>query len=312
MNVAVTIPPDFDQFWAATLREVLSTPIADTCEVDPAWSSSQVVVEHVTLASLGQARVHGWLFTPSKARHGALLYLPGYSTLTHTELLMRIYQQMAAFGFVLLGLDPRGQGASRAAHPPVPEGKLLTGITSPQEHIYRGILADCVQGARYLINRAGVSRVGVGGHSQGGGLALMTASLAPNLVGSVTAMIPFLTHYRLHAARRHAIGPYSEITAYLQTHPEEEEPLLHVLSYFDTMAHAGRITAPTLLSMGLADTTCPPESVLALHQAIPGMRALITFPETGHTNSPHFYHHIVQWHRRYLSSAAIALEDLQL
>jgi cephalosporin-C deacetylase len=312
MKVAVTIAPGFDRFWADALGEALSTPLDDTREVDPAWSSPQVAVEHVSLASLGQARVHGWLFTPSRARHGALLYLPGYSASTHTELLMRVYRQMAAFGFALLGLDPRGQGASTAAHPPVPAGKLLTGITSPQDHIYRGILADCVQGARYLMERATVSRIGVGGHSQGGGLALLTASVAPKFVGSVTAMIPFLTHYRLHAARCHSVGPYSEITTYLRAHPEEEEHLLQVLSYFDTMAHAERIAAPTLLSVGLADTTCPPDSVLALHQALRGTKALITFPEAGHTNSPHFYHHIVQWHRRYLSPGDMTMADLQL
>lgn len=312
MKATVSTPADFDQFWADTLHDLLATPLEDTSEADPTWSSCQVMVEHVTLTSLGRVRIHAWLFTPRKSPYGALLYLPGYSASTHTELLMRIYRQMAAFGFVLLGLDPRGQGASLAAHPPGPGGKLLTGIASPREHIYRGILADCVQGARYLAKRADVFRVGVGGHSQGGGLALMTASLAPELVGSITAMIPFLTHYRLHASKRHGIGPYSEITTYLQAHPEQEEPVLQVLSYFDALVHAKRITAPTLVGVGLADTTCPPGSVVALHQALPGTKALITFPEAGHTNSPHFYHHIVQWHRRHLSSSDITLDNLQL
>lgn len=312
MSLSISTPPDFDQFWAETLAELRTVSLRDTTEPDLEWSSSEITVEHVTYQSLGNACVHGWLFIPNGPKRGALLYLPGYNASTHTDLLMRVYRQMAAAGLVLLGVDPRGQGASKAVHPPAPDGKLLTGISSPQEHIYRGIVADCVQGARYLAQRAAVPRVGVGGHSQGGGLAIMTASLFPAGIDSVSAMIPFLTHYRMHAAHQQKVGPYREITTHIEAQPDRTDYILQVLSYFDTLTHAHRVKAPTLMGVGRKDTTCPPESVLALYEALPATKGLLSFPEMGHVNSPDFYHHVVQWHLCYLQPERRTLTDLRL
>jgi cephalosporin-C deacetylase len=312
MQTPQTVYPDFDRFWAHVTREVFAVPTGATVRIEPNWDSPHVRVEHVTLASSDNIRIHAWLFTPKRAEHGTLLYLPGYSASSCTGTLMRIYQQIASFGFVLLALDPRGQGASRAVCPPHPVGKLLTGIASPTTHMYRGILADCVQGVRFLAERTGAPRIGVGGHSQGAGLALMTASLVPDLVGSVTAMIPFLTGYRYHVTRQHSKGPYSEITAYLQAHPEQSDHVLRVLDYFDTLSHANRITAPSLLSVALMDATCLPASIHSLKESLVCTNGLLTFPDAGHENLPHFYHHVVQWHRYYLSSDETALDELRL
>ena len=269
-----------------------------------------MLVEHV---SRSVSEEHGFTAAFHAGSPGTgTVVSAGYSAATYMDVLMGVYRQLATAGFVVFGIDPRGQGASKAAHQPSEEGKLLTGISSPDEHIMRGILADCVQGARYLAHRAGVSKIGVGGHSQGAGLALMTASVAPELVGSVTAMIPFLTHYRLHAQRRHQVGPYREITTYIEKHPDAAESVLNVLSYFDTLPHAPRIHAPTLVGVGLEDATCPPDSVLALHDALICMKGLLSFPKMGHVHSPLFYHYAVHWHRLHLAQMQATLADLKL
>ncbi len=313
MENAVHTPADFNAFWDATLGELDAVAPEAICELDVEWSTPDVTVEHVRLLSLGGVQIHGWLFTPQNTGvAGAVLHLPGYSGMTYDRAWMVIYRQLAGAGLVLLSLDPRGQGASKPVHPPAAAGKLLTGIDSPQNHIYRGILADCVQGVRFLAHHTGYQSVGVAGISQGGGLALMTAALAAKQVGAVTAMLPFLTNYRMQVALRPAAGPYREITAYIDAYPEQQEQVLSVLDYFDTMTHARRIQAPALLSLGLADATCPAESIRSLFAELSCVKSLICFPEMGHVNSPEFYHHVVQWHKRYLDAAERTLADLRL
>lgn len=303
MRDTLAIPHDFDAFWNEVVAGVEGEDPAPLKEPDASWTDSGLQVERVTLRGVGGVRFYGWLLRPMAAAvHGALLHLPGYSATMYDPLRMGINAQIARSGFLVFAIDPRGQGASRAGALLASEGKLLTGIHSPREHILRGIVADCVQATRYLCGAAGFDRIGVMGNSQGGGLALMTASLLPERVGAVTAMLPFLTHYRFQVECRPKTGPYQEIVRYLDLRPQERESVLHVLSYFDTLSHAARVRAPALLSAGLADTTCPAPSIVALHDRLPGLKSLITFPHMGHVNSPEFYPHVVAWMRHYLSA----------
>ena len=48
-----------------------------------------------------------------------------------------------------------------------------------------------------------------------------------------------------------------EIKRYLEAHPEREEDLMTVLSYFDPMRFANDVRCPTLVGLGLLDDVVP-------------------------------------------------------
>ena len=328
-------PTDFDAYWAGTLAELDRIPF-DVREEDAALgayptasaatappsspAASRAVsgrpasqsppatpgeppvrVTRLTYASLGGVRPAGWLFRPRAVpAEGALLFLPGYSATCGAAVIQAVLAQLAEAGFAVLAVDPRGQGASRAAHVPAPEGKIVTGVLDPRAYIYRGIAADCVRAAQVLAALTGFAKVGVLGHSQGGGLSLLTASLAGELVGAVGCVIPFLTHMAAALAERALTGPYREVYDYARNHPEALPALRRSLGYIDTLNHAPRVAAPTLVSVGLRDTTCPPPTVYALFERLRCTRSLLVLPETGHEHVPAFYHHEVAWFRRFL------------
>jgi len=121
----------------------------------------------------------------------------------------------------------------------------------------------------------------VAGTSQGGGLALATAALAPELVALCHADIPFLCDIE----RGMDIAwerPYTELVEFLAVHPELEDTARATLRHIDNALLATRIRAPTLVSVGLRDTITPPSTVFAAYNAIGAEKDILVMPFTGH------------------------------
>jgi cephalosporin-C deacetylase len=62
--------------------------------------------------------------------------------------------------------------------------------------------------------------------------------------------------------------PYQEIADYLRMNPDSRQQVEETLAYFDGINLAHRITCPIIVSVGLQDSTCPPETGYAMFNAI--------------------------------------------
>ena len=60
--------------------------------------------------------------------------------------------------------------------------------------------------------------------------------------------------------------------------PQLEAAARATLAHYDTTSFATRLRVPTLVSLGQADTTCPPDSVRAMFERIPSCKALLEVP----------------------------------
>ncbi len=228
----------------------------------------------------------------------AVMCTPGYGGDTpHTSWWGLCYDK----GFCLLVTYPRGQGESAELWS-VPEGltKLTMGLDDPAEQYYRAGYADCLRGIDFLCSREEVDagRIGVLGLSQGGGLTLATAAL-DDRVRAAVAHEPFLCNYPVAVATA-TTGPYLELTAWFDKHPERRERALETLAWFDPVNLAQLIECPTFLSIGLADTTCPPETIRPVYDRIPAFKGLIEIPGAGHGWEYDYRHFDDLWLRRFL------------
>jgi hypothetical protein len=145
-------------------------------------------------------------------------------------------------------------------------GLLTLNIESPDIWIYRGILADIMRGAEYLLSHPTVdtSRVGLAGDD----LALIAAARRPGF--SVLNLT--MTHlYRILDARlRTDAYPTEEISEYLAYHPGSDNAVAKTLSYFDPIAHASRFTGATVLSEQDPGALNGPEWLDPLRNALGG------------------------------------------
>jgi cephalosporin-C deacetylase len=96
------------------------------------------------------------------------------------------------------------------------------------------------------------------------------------------ADVPFLCDIqRAITLAPHA--PYTEIPEFLAENVALIDTALNTLRYIDCALLARRITATSLLSVGLMDIICPPSTVFAAYNEITADKDIAVYPFSGHS-----------------------------
>jgi cephalosporin-C deacetylase len=278
------LPPDFTEFWDATIAE------ARTHALDARFERVEthlplIETYDVTFAGYGGDPIKAWLHLPARweaaAKAGqergplpAVVHYLGYSGgrgLAHQNTLW------AQAGYAMLIMDSRGQGyGGLLGETPDPHpsaggvnypGLMTRGILSRETYYYRRIFTDAVRAIEAVKAHPAVdpTRVAVHGVSQGGGLAVAAAGLAAGRVDGVVACLPdvnFLADYQ-RALDVATTGPYPELERYLVRHRDHVDAAFATLPYFDAVNLGRAARVPAYFSVALRDTTCPPSTVYA-------------------------------------------------
>jgi cephalosporin-C deacetylase len=271
-------PADFDDFWRRTVDETRSYDLsASLTRIDN--KLALIDSYDVTFAGFGGHPVRAWLHVPAGTTTAlpTVVHYQGYSGgrgFPHQ------HTMWAQAGWAHLVMDTRGQGWSVGgrsttgdasaeaglAHTP---GHMTAGIASPDTYYYRRVYADAIRMLEVARDSelCDESRIIVTGGSQGGGITLAAAGLAP-LAGiellAAAPDVPFLCHFQRAVALTDA-KPYAEITEFLAGWRDQVEVAYRTLGYFDGVNLARRATAPSLFSVGLMDPVCPPSTVFAAY-----------------------------------------------
>ena len=281
----LTRQPDFADFWAKTLAEARGPLNADVKQVD--YPVPEVRVFDVRYDGFAGARVGGWYILPSDASAGdplpTLVFYHGYSG-SRSEVYH--YMPWALQGYAVFAIDVRGQSGTSTDSGPYSTGHvkgwMTQGILDEHEYYYRGVYADCVRALDFCCAQpeVDVTRIGIAGGSQGGGLTLAVAGLdrRPALA---MADVPFLCHFErpLDISDKY---PYREIADFIRRYPGTDERVFRTLSYFDGMNLTPDIACPTLVTVGLEDMVCPPSTVFAAYNHIPALKHIDIFRYFAH------------------------------
>jgi cephalosporin-C deacetylase len=218
---------------------------------------------------------------------------------------------LPALGYAVFVMDTRGQGGrwttggtgdGPGATGPENSKVMSRGITAPEDYYYTRLFTDAVLAVDVARELAGSSAtVAVSGGSQGGGLALAVAALHRDAVGVCHADLPFLCDIQ-RAITLAPDPPYTEIPEFLAESGALADRALDTLRYVDCALLARRITATTLVSVGLMDFTCPPSTVFAAYNAIDADKDIIVYPYSGHS-VPHSHAEVQLKHLRRLLPA---------
>jgi cephalosporin-C deacetylase len=266
-------PPDFDKFWAATLKAARQIPLE--LDFKPVEAHlSLIEAFDVTFPGFAGQPIKGWLLLPCQ-RSERLPCIVEYIGYGGGRGLPLDWLDFAAAGYAHFVMDTRGQGSAwRTGDTPDPEpegsnpqypGFMTRGILNPETYYYRRVFTDAVRAIETARSHPAVDpeRVAVTGGSQGGGITLAVAGLVPDLA-AVMPDVPFLCHYR-RATEIVDTFPYNEISQFCRRHRDKIDVVFETLSYFDGMNFAARANAPALFSTALMDETCPPSTVFAAY-----------------------------------------------
>ena len=282
--------PDFEKFWKETLNQYLETNlIAQLVEVDSPITAFETY--DVTVPGYNNDPIKGWFIKPKDAQNDlpCIVMYDGYGG---GRGLLNEWLFWPSAGYAILVMDTRGQGASGWRVGDTPDGNyprasqtpgfMTAGILNRDDYYYRRVFTDAVAFVRAASKLPGVnpSRLITAGGSQGGGIALAATSLS-NQVFATMPDVPFLCHFE-HAVNITDSFPYQEIVQYCKTHRLEIEKVFETLSYFDCMNLVTMAKAPALISVGLHDPICPPETIFAMINNYSGPTTVKTWAYNTH------------------------------
>lgn len=288
----VNRPADFDSFWSKQKDRM--TAIKPKVAVEwRDYSVPTVEVADIAFESWDGTPLKGLLVKPKSVKKCPIvLSFHGY---TGSRGLPIDYLKWTALGIAVLTFDIRGQGdspdfAQYGNGSRIP-GWMLNGIHEPENYYYTNVYRDILVQLNWM--RASdfpitVTKLGLVGSSQGGGLALSAAGLDRN-VDFVVADFPFIAHFE-RALETALNGPYLEIVNYFKWNDPQYktyEQVMLTLGYIDCVHFCDSISCPALLAIGLEDSVTPPSTVFAAYNHIHSSEKRIeVYPQFPHEINP--------------------------
>ena len=298
-------PADHDQYWQAALAEMHATD----SNVELLQSEFQVPFADcydLYFTGVRGSRVYAKYLKPNSTAgpHPGIVEFHGYSGHSGdwtTKL------PWVAMGYSVMSLDCRGQGGksqdSGGVHGTTLRGHIIRGLDDPKPDnlLFRHIFLDTAQLAGILMDMPEVDadRVGATGSSQGGGLTLACAALAPRIKRAAPT-IPFLCDYKRVWEIEQAKAAYEELSTYFRQYDplhQREDQIFERLGYIDVQHLTKRIKANVLMAVALSDTVCPPSTKFAAFNKITSKKDFVLYPDFGHEALPSWGDKVFQFMR---------------
>jgi cephalosporin-C deacetylase len=277
LQVPLTKAADFEEFWSSTIEKYLPKN-NETTLIDYPTPMKHVDVKDVTVAGFNGDPIKGWFLVSTSADPSTpcIVMYDGYGGgrgLPHEWLFW------VNVGYRVLVMDTRGQGGgfrlsdtADGAYPRDSQtpGFMTSGILNKDDYYYRRVFVDAVAFINAALKLPGVNpdRIIVAGGSQGGGISLAAASLSKHVFAAMPD-VPFLCNYK-KATEMVDTYPYHEITLYCRIHRDKVDRVFSTLSYFDCMNLVTMATCPALISIGMHDPVCPPDTIFAMRNHYAG------------------------------------------
>lgn len=302
-------PQNFRSFWQKNVEELKQVPMSYTKELYKDYCTDKIDCYLVKLQidNMGHS-MYGFLFYPKNAqpgKHPVVLCPPGAGIKTIKDPMRNKYY--AENGFVrfeveIHGLDPRISsetfGEISRAFNDRNGGYLANGLENKDiyymKHVYVG-LVRCIDFLTSLPEWDG-KNVAVQGGSQGGALAIIAAGLDSRVTQCV-ANHPALSDMAGYAAKG-GTGGYPHFCRQPQILSNKD--CLNNLAYFDVVNFARYVKAPTYLTWGYNDVTCPPTTSYAVWNTLKCTKESLLTPINEHWTTTETNRGQMEWIKAHL------------
>lgn len=302
-------PQDFRSFWQKNVEELKQVPMSYTKELYKDYCTDKIDCYLVKLQidKMGHS-MYGFLFYPKNAqpgKHPVVFCPPGAGIKTIKDPMRNKYY--AENGFVrfeveIHGLDPRISsetfGEISRAFNDRNGGYLANGLENKDiyymKHVYVG-LVRCIDFLTSLPEWDS-KNVAVQGGSQGGALAIIAAGLDSRVTQCV-ANHPALSDMAGYVAKG-GTGGYPHFCRQPQILSNKD--CLNTLAYFDVVNFARYVKAPTYLTWGYNDVTCPPTTSYAVWNTLKCTKESLLTPINEHWTTTETNRGQMEWIKAHL------------
>lgn len=277
-------PADFRAFWDKAKADLAAVPVDARMTLLPERCTERTNVYQLNLQNINNSRFYGILCVPKKeGKYPAILRVPGAG--------VRPYAGMIADadkGFITLEVGIHGVPVTMdaAVYDNLSRGPLngypAQNLDDRDRYYYKRVYLGCIRAVDFLaaMPQFDGQNLAVTGGSQGGALSIVTAGL-DSRVKWVGAFYPALCDVTGYLNGR--AGGWPHLFAGKDLAFNNKPDRIKTTGYYDVVNFARLVSVPGYYSWGYNDETCPPTSMYAAYNVIPGPKTLDTmFLDTGH------------------------------
>lgn len=278
-----TLPADFQEFWEAGKGELAKIPVNPVLTLMPERCTEIVDVYHVSIDNI-KGKIYGILCRPkAEGKYPAILHVPGAGIRPYTGDIWSAEKGMITFQIGIHGIPvnlPQNvyDNLSRGAL----NGYQTANMDSKDNYYYKRVYLGCVRAVDFIesLDCFNGQDIAVTGGSQGGALSIITAAL-DDRIDYLAAFYPALADLTGYLHGRAGGWPHMFKDNFTNT-PEKIE----TSKYYDVVNFSRFVKVPGWYSWGYNDNVCPPTSMHASYNVIPGAKELHLFQETQHWTFP--------------------------
>lgn len=278
-----TLPSDFEQFWDGAKADLAKIPINPVLTLMPERCTDKVDVYHVSIDNI-KGKIYGILCKPKiKGKYPAILHVPGAGIRPYYGDVWSAEKGIITFQIGIHGIpvnleqkvyDNLGSGALN--------GYQVANMDDKDNYYYKRVYLGCVRAVDFIesLDCFNGQDIAVTGGSQGGALSIITAAL-DSRIDYLAAFYPALSDLTGYLHGRAGGWPHmfkDNFTNKLQK--------IETSKYYDVVNFARFVKVPGWYSWGYNDNVCPPTSMHAAYNVIPGSKELHLFQETQHWTFP--------------------------
>lgn len=278
-----TLPSDFEQFWDGAKADLAKTPINPVLTLMPERCTDKVDVYHVSIDNI-KGKIYGILCKPkAEGKYPAILHVPGAGIRPYYGDVWSAEKGIITFQIGIHGIpvnleqkvyDNLGSGALN--------GYQVANMDDKDNYYYKRVYLGCVRAVDFIesLDCFNGQDIAVTGGSQGGALSIITAAL-DSRIDYLAAFYPALSDLTGYLHGRAGGWPHmfkDNFTNKLQK--------IETSKYYDVVNFARFVKVPGWYSWGYNDNVCPPTSMYAAYNVIPGSKELHLFQETQHWTFP--------------------------
>jgi len=283
---SLPVPADFDGFWAAQKKKLAAVP------VNPRLTPVQSPVKDVDCFDLQAdsvgAPVSGYFARPAGAKPKSLPIILTVHGAGVSSSSLGGSAGWAQKGLLALDINAHGipNGKPAQFYADLRNGELkdyrARGRESRETVYFLGMFLRLVRALDFLTAQPEWDgrTVVVHGTSQGGYQSLAAAGLDPRVTFFAAGVPAGCDHTGCTAGR---VNGWPKFIA---TGEKPAANVLDAVRYYDTVNFVTRSKAAGIITVGFIDATCPPTSVYAAYNAVPGKKEIYNDIPSGHANSP--------------------------
>jgi len=285
-------PDDFDAFWAAQKEKLAAVPMTVTATPHPLADARDAALEAADVSIVCEENgppVSGYFAKPKNAAAKSLpavLWVHGAGVRSAS---LPSALGGARDGFLSMDINAHGipNGKPEAFYKALSDGELKTyrfdGNTDREKSYFRGMFVRLVRAIDFLTSQPewDGKTVAVIGHSQGGLQALVAGGLDERVTFIGSGVPAGCDHTGMQVDR---IAGWPKIVPRLAD-GSYDPAAIEASRYIDAVNFAARCKAEAIVSVGFIDRTCPPTSVYAAYNVLPGKKSMLNYPAMGHAST---------------------------